>query len=70
MLEAEDSSMDLLDLLNKSGDQQSLGTLSSELGLDDSAGGSLDSSLSDVFSGLTDRGFDIDDVAGLAKKFF
>lgn len=34
------------------------------------AGGSLESSLSNVFSGLTDRGFDIDEIAGLAKKFF
>jgi hypothetical protein len=41
MLVAEDSSMDLLDLLTKSGGQQSLGTLSSELGLDSSATGSL-----------------------------
>jgi hypothetical protein len=39
-------------------------------GQHDSAGGSLEGSLSDVFSGLTDGGFDIDEVAGLAKKFF
>ena len=29
-----------------------------------------ESSLSDVFSSLTDGGLDIDDVVGLAKKFF
>lgn len=34
------------------------------------AGGSLTSSISDMFGSLIGDGFDVDDVVGLAKKFF
>lgn len=34
------------------------------------AGNSSENSLSDMFSGLTKGGFDLDDVMGIAKKFF
>jgi hypothetical protein len=34
------------------------------------AGGSAESSLADMFSGLGKNGLDMDDVLGLAKKFF